>query len=77
MSPRILLRTSQLATIRRLIESNTAATFLFDQVLEETGDIVKLPVRGFPPVPMFLIWNAGEPVSSATRKLIRLTEKGF
>lgn len=74
ISPRILLRTSQLATIRRLVEGNTAAAFLFDQVLEENDRIARVPVHGLPPVRMFLIWNAGQPVSAATRKLIRLTE---
>lgn len=74
ISPSILLHTSQLATIRRLIESDAAAAFLFDQVLETSGGIVKLPVRGLPPIRMFLIWNAGEAVTPAARKLIRLAE---
>ena len=77
ITPSILVRSSQLTTIRRLIEDNTAAAFLFDQVLEESASIARLPVRDLPPVPMFLIWNAGQPLSPAARKLVRCAMEHF
>ena len=77
ITPSILVRSSQLTTIRRLIEDNTAAAFLFDQVLEESASIARLPVRELPPVPMFLIWNAGQPLSPAARKLVRCAMEHF
>lgn len=71
--PNIMIQTNQLATIQQLIRDNTAASFLFDGILPESQEIVKLPVQDLPCVTAKLIWNQDLKPSAATQKLIHLS----
>lgn len=72
LTPNVIIHTNQIATIRRLVENNTAATFLFDNILDTEKSIVKLSVDNLPTIQIKLIWNANHKLSSGTQDLIHL-----
>lgn len=61
ITPDVLLHTNHLAAIRQLISLKTAGSFLFDHVLKEDSDIVKIPVSDLPQIQTYLIWNTSQP----------------
>lgn len=71
ITPDVLLHTNQLAAIRQLISLKTAGSFLFDHVLEEDSDIVKIPVSDLPQIQTYLIWNTSQPQNAGIRHLIQ------
>lgn len=77
LTPNVILYTNQIATIRQLVENNTAVTFLFENILESGGNISMLPVRNLPAIQTRLVWNASRKVSSATQNLIRLSKAHY
>lgn len=77
LTPNIILQTNQIATIRKLVENNTAATFLFDNILETDKNIVKLSVQDFPTIQTKLIWKANRRLSSSTQNLIQLARINY
>lgn len=65
-----VVHTNQLTTIQQLVANNTVATFLLDNVLEESSDIVKISVPDLPPTEIDLIWKTGRHLSPGLRALI-------
>lgn len=65
-----VVHTNQLTTIQQLVANNTVATFLLDDVLEESDDIVKISVPDLPTTEIDLIWKAGRQLSPGLRALI-------
>lgn len=65
-----VVHTNQLTTIQQLVANNTVATFLLDNVLEESDDIVKISVPDLPPTEIDMIWKAGRQLSPGLRALI-------
>jgi len=77
LTPNIIINTNQIATIQQLVEHNTAATFLFDNLIGTDNNIVKLPVSNLPTIQTKLIWNENRTMSSGTQNLIRLARMEF
>lgn len=74
LQPNILLHTNQLNTIQKLVDNNTAATFLFDGVLKSNENVVSIPLEDDPAIKVRLIWNKNRKQSTGTRNLIRLLQ---
>ena len=77
LTPNVIIYTNQIATIRQLVENNTAMTFLFENILEPGENIARLAVRNLPAIQTKLIWNANKKISSATQNLIRLSKINY
>lgn len=77
ITPNVIIHTNQITTIRQLVENNTAATFLFEHILEPDRLIAKLPLGSLPAIQTKLIWNASRKLSSATKNLIRLARTEY
>lgn len=76
-SPNVIVKTNQIAAIQRMVESNAAATFFFDDVMDESRKVTKIPVRDCSEIQILLIWNANRKLSVGTRQLIELARKEF
>jgi len=57
INPKILLRIGQLSTIKDLVRRNFGATFLFSDVINESDDIIQLPLKQIMPVELYLVWK--------------------
>lgn len=77
LTPNVILCTNQIDTIRQLVANNTAATFLFEDVLGPDPDIARLSVRDLPAIQSKLIWSASRKPSPAVQDLIRLSKSIF
>lgn len=77
LTPNIILNTNQIATIQQLVERNTAATFLFDNLIGTENSVVKLPISDLPTIQTKLIWNENRTLSSGTQNLIRMAQMEF
>ena len=74
-APDVILHTSQLFTIRKLLAGNSAATFLYEDILDpEEEDIIGIPLPEDPQIPIRLVWHKGHHQSSGLKNLIRLAE---
>lgn len=71
VKPNVLFHTNQLAAIRQLVSLGTAGSFLFDHILSEGPDIVRIPVSDLPQIQTYLVWNPDLPLNSGTRHLIQ------
>lgn len=71
LTPKILLHTDQLSTVRRLISSGVAAGFLFRDLVTEKDDMI--PIRLSPPIhsTVSLVWK---PVGSVFRDMERFID---
>lgn len=74
MKPNILLHTNQLHTIQKLVDNNTASTFLFDGILTPNDNIISIPMEDKPETKIRLIWNKTRKQSMGTKNLIRLVQ---
>lgn len=74
MRPNILLHTNQLHTIQKLVDNNTASTFLFDGILTPNDNIISIPLDDEPDTKIRLIWNKARKQSMGTKNLIRLVQ---
>lgn len=70
----VVVRTNQLATIQQLIANNTVASFLLEDVLEESEEITRLPVPDMALTEIDLIWKSGRKLSPQLGKLIAAAE---
>lgn len=77
LTPNIIVNTNQIATIQQLVDNNTAAALLFDNILDTDKNIVKLPVNDLPTIQIRLIWNSNRKLSAGTQNLIRLSSVAF
>ena len=72
--PNVMLHTNQLTTIRRLLDKDAAATFLFDPIFAQDEDVTKIPVRGLEEIHVSLVWNDRQKLSGPVRNLIHLVQ---
>jgi DNA-binding transcriptional LysR family regulator len=70
--PNILFHTDQLHTIQKLVNNNTASTFLFDGTLPPSENIVSISLSDHPNIRARLIWNKNRRQKSGMKNLIRL-----
>lgn len=70
--PNVLFHTDQLHTIQKLVNNNTASTFLFDGTLSPNENIVSIPLSDHPNIIVRLIWNKDRKQKIGTQNLIRL-----
>ena len=74
MQPNVLLHTNQLHTIQKLVDNNTASTFLFDGILTPSDNIISIPLEDETNIKVRLIWNKSRKQLMGTRNLIRLVQ---
>lgn len=72
IKPTVILYTDQLQTIQRLVDNNTAATFLFDGILNTDENMVSLSFQKTPTAKVRLIWNKNQKHSEGLKNLIHL-----
>ena len=72
IKPTVILYTDQLQTIQRLVDNNTAATFLFDGILNTDENMVSLSFQKAPTAKVRLIWNKNQKHSEGLKNLIHL-----
>lgn len=72
VKPTVILYTDQLQTIQRLVDNDTAATFLFDGILNTDENIVSLSFKDAPIAKVRLIWNKNQKPSEGLKNLIHL-----
>lgn len=77
LSPKVLFHTNQIASIINLVKNNTAATILFEKLLELPEGITGIPIEGFPTVQIKLIWKKSSVISPSLLRLINLAKKEF
>lgn len=72
VKPTVILYTDQLQTIQRLVDNDTAATFLFDGILNTDENMVSLSFKDAPIAKVRLIWNKNQKPSEGLKNLIHL-----
>ena len=72
VKPTVILYTDQLQTIQRLVDNDTAATFLFDGILNTDENMVSLSFKDAPIAKVRLIWNKNQKPSEGLNNLIHL-----
>lgn len=70
ITPNIVLYTNQLNTIKRLVDNNTASTFLYEGILELTDNIISIPLKENDNIKIRLIWNKNRKQTSHFKKLV-------
>lgn len=73
----ILMTTSQLYTIKRMIAQGNAGAFLFKEIAEMDPDFVGIPLKDPIDMNISLIWKKDRHVYSDTAKLIGLVKEVF
>ena len=59
LTPKVLLHTDQLSTVRRLISSGVAAGFLFRDLVTERDDMIPIPLSPSLHSTVSLVWKSG------------------
>ena len=73
--PETTLHTSKLYTIRKLLARDSAATFLYEDILDpEEEDIIGIPLPDDPEIPIRLVWRKDHQQSVGLRNLIHIVE---
>ncbi|CUX47838.1 LysR family transcriptional regulator [Clostridium sp. C105KSO13] len=70
LQPNILFHTDQLHTIQKLVDNNTASTFLYDGTLSPNENIVSISLSDCPNIRARLIWNKNRKQKSGMKNLI-------
>lgn len=70
ITPKILLQSDQLSTIRKLIASNAAVGFLFRQVIDGLPEIAALPLNPPMSTQVSLVWRSTRYLSAEHRRFI-------
>lgn len=77
VAPRIIMRTDQLTAIRQMIDSGTAAAFLYQDVLPPAEHVRQLSVRDLPAVRIRLVWHADYQSMPALQALLHAADHAF
>ena len=73
--PNVILRASQLYTIRNFVQQNLGGAFLYASLLRNMPELIGLPI--VPPIEqeIGLIWKKGKYVNSSVEKFLSFTEE--
>ncbi len=71
IKPNILMQTSQLSTIHRMVSQNQAVGFLFRQVANTLPNVTSIPLSPSMPVQVSLFWRNDLPMSPGRRDFLR------
>ena len=75
--PNVILHTSQLFTIRNLLDNSSAATFLYEGLLSPSEEkIAAVPLPDSPDIHIRLIWNKNHQQPNGLRDIIRMIRRG-
>ena len=78
LTPNCILHTNQLYTIRKLLDENTASTFLFEGILNSREEnIVAIPLPENYTAKSCLIWHKNHVPSTGLSNLIRILKSGL
>lgn len=75
--PKVLLASSQLYTIKKIIANGKAGAFLFREIASQEPDIVGIPLADPIVMDICLIWKKGRHMFSDTTKLLRFVQDIF
>ena len=77
LQPNVILHTNQLFTIRNLLNNRSAATFLYEGILDPSEeDIAAVPLPDNPAVHIRLIWNKNHQQPNGLRDMIKMIRRG-
>lgn len=73
--PNVILRASQLYTIKKFISNNLGGAFLYSSLLKDQSDLIGIPIE--PPIEqeIGLVWKKGKYIKSSVEKFIDFTKK--
>lgn len=73
--PNVILHASQLYTIQQFISQNLAGAFLYSSVLENSPEIIKIPLTPFIYQDIGIVWKKGKYINGSVEKLISFTKE--
>ena len=75
LTPDIALQTGQISIIQTLLRQNIAGAFLYEGLLDEDENIVRIPIPDIPAIHMRLIWNKHNYRTAGLEHLIDVVRK--
>lgn len=75
IKPNIAIQTGQISIIQTLLRQNIAGTFLYENLLNEDENIVRIPMPDIPPIHMRLIWNKHNYQTVGLKHLIEVVQQ--
>ncbi len=67
--PNIILYSSQIHTIQKLVEGGQVGAFVFDGVAKLFPDLVMIPVKDLPQQTVFMVWKKEQHINNKARYL--------
>lgn len=76
LTPHVVLRSTQLHTIRSLIEAGGVGSFLFEEMARGSESIAAIPLAESIPIEIGLVWKRNRYMHGSTTRFIDLVTKG-